>query len=326
MVGRRSSTPRGRTFASIALGLVLLEAGLHLLLGNFGQSKLLQHSDDAEVCLELRPRTELTYTGWRARVPATTMRTNSYGIRGPEFTFDKAPGTLRIAAVGDSFTFGQGVEEDEAFVQVAGRRLMESGIRAEVLNFGVPGHGTPQSVALVKRKVLATKPDVVLINVFPNDLTDEESYCVYGQSDSEAARWVLQNVYVGRLFFFLGGPVFRPKLAPGTAERLGSPADRFVAAMTELVALGREHGFKTAAVMLTDRSQYEASQWCQECPIAHDLLDGTGIHAIDLGPVWGSLQKDVGANFIAGDDHFTVVGNRIVGDALGDALAPWVVR
>ncbi|MCP4868637.1 MAG: SGNH/GDSL hydrolase family protein [Proteobacteria bacterium] len=308
------------------LGLVLLEAGLHVLLGNFGQSKLLQHSDNAEVCLELRPRTELTYTGWRARVPATTMRTNSYGIRGPEFSFDKRPGTIRIATVGDSFTFGQGVEEDEAFVQVAGRRLTEHGLKAEVLNFGVPGHGTPQSVALVKHKVLATKPDVVLINVFPNDLTDEESYCVYGKSDSEVARFVLQNVYVGRLLFFLGGPVFRPKLEPGTRERLGTPGDRYVASMKELVALGAEHGFKPAAVMLTDRSQYRESQWCQDCPVAHDLMGETGIHMVDMGPAWALLQKDVGANFIAGDDHFTVAGNRAVGEALGDALAPWLKR
>jgi hypothetical protein len=306
--------------ASLVLGLVLLEGGLHVLLGNFGQSRILQHSDDAEVCLELRPRTRLTYTGWRARVPATTMRINSYGIRGPEFAFAKSPGTLRIATVGDSFTFGQGVEEDEAFVQVAGRRLNEVGVKTEVLNFGVPGHATPQSVALVRHRVLATHPDIVLINVFPNDLTAEESFCLYGQSDNFQAKWALQNVYLVRLLFFLSRPFFAPEPDPSITE---TPAERFVASLRELVALGTAQGFKTAAVLLTDREQYSSSQWCQDCPAAHDLVAEAGIHVIDMGPVWTLLQRDVGAHFIPGEDHFSVLGSRIFGEALGDALAPW---
>jgi len=302
---------------------VLLEAGLRLLLGNFGQSRVLQRSDDAATCLELQPRVEMTYTGWRARVPPSRMRTNSYGIRGPEFSFDKPPGRLRIAAVGDSFTFGQGVEEDEAYAAVVGQALRSAHVPAEVLNFGVPGHGTPQSVAMVRRKVVPTQPDLVLIGVFPNDLTPEESYCVYGQGDNVAAAWVLRNVYVGRLLYFMASPVFRPRVQPGMAETLGTPAERFQASLRELAAMGREHDFLTAAVLLTDKQMFIQSAYCQGCQPAHDLVDGTGVHVIDMGPVWRSLQEDMAGNFIQGDDHFSVAGNRTVGESLAQALSSW---
>ena len=332
-VGRRSrgappagSIPRvGRSArwrrlgVSFLVGAILLEVGLRLILGNFGQSKVLVRSDDPEV----RARTDLLYTGWRARVPPTRIRTNSYGMRGPEFSFDKPDGTLRIAVAGDSFTFGQGVEEDEAFVQVAGGLLREAEIPAEILNFGVPGHATPQSVALVRERVVPTSPDVVLIHVFPNDLSPEESYCLYGQGGHPAAAWTLRNVYLARLLVFVASPWTRPQPEPGTQERLGTPDERFRAALQELARLGRENGFLPAAVLLTDRSQYLQSRHCQGCRPAHDLVEGTGVHVIDLSATWDGLQDDVAGNFIPGDDHFSAAGSVIVGRDLGEALLAW---
>jgi hypothetical protein len=312
-----------RIAASLALGLLLLEVGLRFVLGNFGQSKVLQRSEDPDVCLELRPGVELTYTGWRGRVPASQVRTNSYGIRGPEFSFDKTPGELRIVAVGDSFTFGQGVEEEQTFAQVAGRTLEQAGIRNEVLNFGVPGHATPQSVALVRERALVTRPDLVLVHVFANDLSEEESWCLYGQGDNAVAAWLVRNVYVGRLAFFLARPLLGPKPPADARERLGSPEERFQAALGELAELGRANDFLTAVVLLTDRVMFVHSSYCQGCPPAHDLVPGTGVHVVDMSAAWQLLQDDVAGSFIPGDDHLSVTGNALMGESLGRALADW---
>jgi len=312
-----------RLGVSVLVGAVLMEVGLRLVLGNFGQSQVLARSDDPEICLEVRPNAELVYTGWRARVSPTRIRTNSYGMRGPEFAFDRPSGVLRIAATGDSFTFGQGVEEDEAFVQVAGARLREEGLPAEVLNFGVPGHATPQSVALIRERVVPTDPDVVLVNVFANDLSPEESWCLYGQGGSPAAAWTLRNVYLARLGIFVASPWMRPEPEPGMEERLGSPADRFQASLRELAELGRRHDFLPAVVLLTNRSQFIQSRHCQGCRPAHDLVEGTGVHPIDLSATWDRLQDEVGTSFIRGDDHFSAAGSLLVGRDLGDALLQW---
>ncbi len=308
---------------SLLIGTVLLEVGLRVLLGNFGQSKVLQRSDDPDICLELEPSVQLTYTGWRARTPPTTLRTNSYGIRGPEFAFTKPPGTLRVAIGGDSFTFGQGVEEDEAFAQVAAGVLSEAGTPTDVLNFGVPGHGTPQAVALLRKRALPTRPDLVLVSVFANDLSPEDSYCLYGQGGNAATAFTLRNLYLGRLLYFLANPVLRPRPEPDAAERLGSPGQRFQASLRELSTLGRERDFLTAVVLLTDRNMFLQSRYCQGCEAAHDLVPGTGVHVIDMSQVWTMLQEDIGANFIPGDDHLSVAGNQLMGAALGQALRSW---
>jgi lysophospholipase L1-like esterase len=260
---------------AVLAGLLLLEGGLRLLLGNFGQSHVLTRSDDPAICLELRPGADVTYTGWLLRVPPTRMRVNQLGGRGEEVP-PKTPGRLRIATFGDSFTFGQGVEETESWPAAVANALNEHGVDVEILNFGVPGHGTPQSVALAERLIPRIQPDVVLVGVFTNDLSPTDSYCDYGKGDSTVARWMLQNVYIGRLAWILSTPL-RGGSIPEGAE---SPADRFRAALTDLHAAGREGGFLTAAVLLSDRDAYAAQPWCDGCTPAHDLLAGVGVHKI----------------------------------------------
>ncbi|MEE2830696.1 MAG: hypothetical protein VX498_16030, partial [Myxococcota bacterium] len=98
----RRAGRRRRLALSILIAVVLLESGLRILLGNFGQSKILQRSDDPEICIELQPEVQMLYTGWRARVAPSRMVINSYGIRGPELEERAEKGVLRIGALGDS--------------------------------------------------------------------------------------------------------------------------------------------------------------------------------------------------------------------------------
>jgi hypothetical protein len=50
--------------------------------------------------------------GWRGYHAGVTVRINSAGWRGKEFSPQKTEGTIRILGIGDSFTFGKAVEED----------------------------------------------------------------------------------------------------------------------------------------------------------------------------------------------------------------------
>ena len=60
------------------------------------------------------------------------MSTNSLGLRGPEI--DSPKKHLRVLCLGDSVTFGWGVEEQNAYPA-----LLQQKIMAEVINAGVPG-------------------------------------------------------------------------------------------------------------------------------------------------------------------------------------------
>ncbi len=102
------------------------------------------------------------------------------GMRGPE-AGPRDPGTLRgtlrstlrILALGDSFTFGVGAEAGETYPARLQEILRARGLRAEVLNAGVPGYGVPDETAWFARWGRPLAPDVVLVTVFiGNDLQD----------------------------------------------------------------------------------------------------------------------------------------------------------
>jgi lysophospholipase L1-like esterase len=98
-----------------------------------------------------------------AEVPwGTDERINAAGYRGPLRPVQRTPGTLRIAALGDSSTFGLGVAYADTYSAQLEARLAERGIRAEVLDFGVIGFTIRQGLERYRAIVRAYRPDVVV--------------------------------------------------------------------------------------------------------------------------------------------------------------------
>ncbi len=96
--------------------------------------------------------------------PSVTVHTNSAGFRGTrEYAIKKPAGVIRIAALGDSFVFGFGVQDQETFPAV----LEADGGNREVLNLGVPGYGIDQIYLSYREIAKQYHPDIVLIGVFP---------------------------------------------------------------------------------------------------------------------------------------------------------------
>lgn len=101
------------------------------------------------------------------------IRTNSYGMRGPEPAAEKDSTLVRVAILGDSVTFGVGVDGEVTYPAFLERLLNESSpegpIHYEVLNFGVSGYSTRDEAVVFRRKALDFDPDVVVIGYVPND-------------------------------------------------------------------------------------------------------------------------------------------------------------
>jgi lysophospholipase L1-like esterase len=97
-------------------------------------------------------------------------RINDSGMRDRDFARDKKAGVYRIAAVGDSFTFGMGVAAGDTWPKQLERRLDREGARTEVLNFGVMGYDTEQEAEQVRAKVLPFHPDLIIIEFTLNDI------------------------------------------------------------------------------------------------------------------------------------------------------------
>ena len=124
---------------------------------------IIRENPDDRIIYELRPNLQALFTG----VP---VRTNSQGMRAEEVPSAKSAGEYRIALLGDSFAFGWGVLEDQAFGAAMERSLNSAGKgKYRVLNFGVPGYSTFQEVAVFESKGLAFEPDAVLVFFIDND-------------------------------------------------------------------------------------------------------------------------------------------------------------
>jgi GDSL-like lipase/acylhydrolase family protein len=95
--------------------------------------------------------------------PAPAIRVNNLGFRDRDVPpkSDK----YRIAVVGDSFAWGQGVEEGDRFSNLIEQAL---GPRYEVFNLGRPGNNMPEHLDVLTQ-ALAIRPDFVLLQLYIND-------------------------------------------------------------------------------------------------------------------------------------------------------------
>jgi hypothetical protein len=99
-----------------------------------------------------------------------TVRLNSLGYREKEFEKKKADGVYRIAVIGDSFAFGQGIKEQDRFSDLIAQNLNAGADgKFEILNFGLPGKEMSDNLKTLTGTVLDTHPDFVLLQWFVND-------------------------------------------------------------------------------------------------------------------------------------------------------------
>jgi hypothetical protein len=102
------------------------------------------------------------------------VSTNQFGLRGRETTLCKPPGTTRILCLGDSFTFGKGVEDNETFCSRL-EELLNGEARTqrfETLNAGVVSYGTSNELIYLRRRGFHFDPDVIVMQFHPNDFDD----------------------------------------------------------------------------------------------------------------------------------------------------------
>ena len=101
-------------------------------------------------------------------------RINDGGFRDRNHPLRKPQGVFRIVALGDSVTFGYGVEEEESYSKqleaIFARRSAPP--RVEVLNFGVGGYNAYNEATQFADLGPSYGPDLVMVQFCINDLND----------------------------------------------------------------------------------------------------------------------------------------------------------
>ncbi|RJP31054.1 MAG: SGNH/GDSL hydrolase family protein [Candidatus Omnitrophota bacterium] len=276
------------------------------------------------------------------------VRINSLGFRGREYTWEKPPGARRIVALGDSFTFGAGAEEDVIFTTRLERELNAEGKEPlfEVLNLGVVDYNTDDELALLKELGVSLAPDLVLLFYVMNDIEIKSEYLSQTNHTQAVDRGLIDEGGVDRqyrdpLYWIVHGlrqhSHFLAYLAPRLAalgRNLGmnipssgtfystAYADdvegwqRSKTALKEIRDLGKQHHFHFALVLFPLMTNLTDSYPCKR---SHEVIaafaEQESIPFLDLLPYY--LGKKATALWVSPTDgHPNAEGHRIAADAV----------
>ena len=174
------SAGRRRPRAALAnLGLALAAIAVALL-GAEIALRVLERAEPApaapEPALAALPELgtvrELAAPNQRGRSCGVLWRTNSAGFRGPEAAPEPAPGSFRIALIGDSFAAGQCVAEEETYAMRLERMVDAAGAAKtfEVLNLGLGGLSAADVVERARNLGPRFHPDLYVYGFTLNDV------------------------------------------------------------------------------------------------------------------------------------------------------------
>ena len=123
------------------------------------------HQFDADLGWTQIPGHEAVFQGREFKV---NIKTNSHGYSDKDYPFTKPAGSERVVVLGDSFTWGWGVEQEEIFCEVAEKNLE----RVEFINLGQTAYSTAQEYLLFKKLGMKFSPNFTILAFGPNDIME----------------------------------------------------------------------------------------------------------------------------------------------------------
>lgn len=272
------------------------------------------------------------------------VRQNEYGHRGRTYPLARNPRKFRILVVGDSFTEGVQVGEDNLFTAL----LERSNPQFEVLNAGVGGYGTVQQYLYLESAGLRHNPDLVLLMVFENDLTDNclPAYPGFGPrpyatrngqtveivrdpDPREFLKYALPVPFANALnqhsylFYFLNTNVYQKLRA--THMRALQKADLkrtdecgrddvMIGMIKKMLQLLGSKGARLAVVLIPTREQAERG----EAPSLQPIIDFCQREGIACLPLLGPLTRAMNEAqpYFPQDIHWTSAGHRLAANEI----------
>ncbi len=87
---------------------------------------------------------------------------NSLGFRDRELPRERE-NAYRIVVIGDSYTYGWGVDIEDTWMRMLEADLRNEGYEIEILNLGKPGVGPPFYAELAEKALPVLRPDLVIV-------------------------------------------------------------------------------------------------------------------------------------------------------------------
>jgi lysophospholipase L1-like esterase len=265
---------------------------------------------------------------------------NSDHMRNPEVPVERGPSDFRVLALGDSNTFGWGVDYEEAYpTLLAG--LLRGVLPAwdvHVLNGGCSGYSAYQGLEILRRRGVKYRPDVVTIWFGWNDKATWD-----GMTDAEHARlfarehWLTRSATYRALSYMLrraSHDAVREQRDEAEARQRRMPLDDYKARLRDMVELARAtevepgtgrgaqpvliQGCKVKNLRWAIERGGEAgvNRWLKAAEEVGEELD------VPVLPVCDVLYRGgLGPDVFIDDGHLRPPGLRLVAEALLDLFA-----
>ncbi len=109
-------------------------------------------------------------------------RINSAGVRErEELVAPKPKGQRRLVCIGDSFTFGWGIPEEQNWVRLLERDLRKDGDDVRTVNCGAAGTVCVDEYVIgLEQRFARFEPDAVVLTICLNDLVGSDGLMVFG--------------------------------------------------------------------------------------------------------------------------------------------------
>lgn len=197
----RANLRRARhiTFAVVLLGLLLCGAEVGVRIYEVTNGKPICDgtssecpSDPSQLTVpswqtnyELKPHAiaEVKCRDTKSKIP---IRTNSLGLRGSEVAIPKPSETYRIVILGDETIFAPETTDMDLFTHHTAELLHQrTRLNVEIINAGVPGGCPLTEFLLLKQKLLAIQPDLVILHFDWSDVMDDRQLRRRTRSDAQ---------------------------------------------------------------------------------------------------------------------------------------------
>ena len=276
------------------------------------------------------------------------VRINAHGYRGPEIPAGRDPGEFRVLAIGDSFTFGDFVDDEDTLPAQVEANLRQRDLAGcdsvRVLNAGVGGT-TIVTHAEMANRGLVFEPDLVLLTFSENDVTDLQHPMWFSLADNRrmkssfplnlvypvlrhTATWnFLLRVRAARL---TPGPETQTEKSPEemSAEEAADQArkvrdrERYRVAVAELRDRLAAQGIPLVFGVYPVHHALKGEPYLEQLEWAEAMGRAEGLPTVPLlGPLVEAGLPDTGLFLLPHDGHPNPVGYEIAADAIGDVIA-----
>lgn len=265
---------------------------------------------------------------WETRYGDVLVTYNERGLRDRPI-LPKGEREYRVLALGDSVTFGTGVDQDKTFAARL-EPLLQGRLHrpVRVINSGVGGYNTVQEVTYFKQEGISLKPDLVLLTYVQNDIeVNKGPYDPWAQSSIWGKSFSdMVITMVGKLWFYrlmhhtykyalpkpqLGPTTISPQEAKGWRESMS--------ALGELVALCEER--KIPLIVFFRRMDPDENNLL----FADVVRYAKGIPVKDMAPWFAGLKVSSVVNSKV-DGHPNAEGHRVMAEHMAEDIVDYLAQ